>query len=119
MFFGKEYIMNFERNHNVKKSLNIGHTRSAVPVGIIWLIKKMKENNPDRTSGRTEEVNEKYIPQILERLSEGHRDIRKYNKIFKKYVGFIVISENGKMIDLRENPGTILSYKEKFYKIPE
>jgi len=110
--------MNFERNHNVKDSLKIGHSRTAVPVGMIWLIKKTKEPNQSGISARTEEVGEKYIPEILERLSKGMRDIRKIN-IFKKYVGFIVISKTGKILDFRENPDIIISYKEKFYKITE
>ena len=112
--------MKFERNHNVKDSLKIRHSRTAIPVMMIWLVKKKREDDYlGGKSSRTEEVEDKYIPDILDRVSKGHRDIRKFNNIFKKYVGFIIISEDGKMLDLRKEGGIILSYKEKFYKIPE
>jgi len=111
--------MSFERNNNVKDALKIGHSRTAIPVGMIWLIKKKKSTDllKDGKSSRTEEVSDKYIPEILDRISKGHQDIWKFNKAFKKYVGFIILSEKGKIIDLVENPGIVLSYKEKFYKM--
>jgi len=115
MFYGKGFIMSFERNHDVKGSIGIGHSRTAVPVGMVWLIKKTKEPNKSGISARTEEVNEKYIPEILSKLSKGHKEIFKIN-IFKQYVGLIIISKGGKIIDFRENPDIILSYNEKFYK---
>lgn len=110
--------MSFERNKGVKDTLEIGHGRHAIKVDFIWLIKKNKNQEPGTyNSFLTEEGNEDHIPDILDRLSKGEKNIKKMN-IFKNYVGFIIIAEGGKMLDPQKYSGKVLSFREKFYKLP-